>query len=138
MKNQRRCSFEDSFNEDVFIVENSRRNDFLEKKEFKAIYDKLKKINKQFILLLFGSHVKKTNTKNSDIDLLLISDQQNFKNVEEKLDILPLKIHLTPINCESFIDMIKSKEQTVVSETLKRNVILFGIEDYYRLLKNAK
>jgi len=138
LKSQNRCSFKDSFNEDVFIVETERRNEILKKKEFKAFYDKLKSVNKQFILLLFGSHVKGTATKSSDIDLLLISNSENAKAIEEKLEILPLKIHLTPIIYESFINMLKTKEQTVVSEALKRNIILFGIEDYYRLIQNAK
>ena len=34
--------------------------------------------------------------------------------------------------------MIQSKEFTVGSEAMKNNIILIGIEDYYRLLKNAK
>ena len=138
LKSQKRCSFNDRFNDDVFTVENERRNDLLKKKEFKAIYDKLKGISKQFILLLFGSHVKRTVTKNSDIDLLLISNSEDAKLIEEKLEILPLKIHLTPMTYESFINMLKTKEQTVVSEALKKNIILSGIEDYYRLIKNAK
>ena len=138
LKSQKRCSFRDSFNEDVFIVENERMNDILKKKEFKAIYEKLRVINKQFILLLFGSHAKGTATKTSDMDLLLISNQTDSKMIEEKLEVLPLKIHLTPITYESFIDMLKTKEQTVVSEALKKNIILFGIEDYYRLIQNAK
>lgn len=137
LKNQKRCSFKDSFNGEIFIAENERRNDYLKKKEFQAIYDKIKTINKQFILLLFGSHVKGTDTKNSDIDLLLISNMEDAKVIIEKLEVLPLKIHLTPISYESFIEMIKSKEQTVVSEALKKNIILFGIEDYYRLIQNA-
>nr|MBI4156553.1 nucleotidyltransferase domain-containing protein [Candidatus Woesearchaeota archaeon] len=138
LKNQKRCSFNDIFNEDVFIVENERRNYILKKKEFRAIYDYLKDINKQFIVLLFGSHVKGTATKHSDIDLLLISPEEDVKKIEEKLSILPFKIHLTPISYESFINMLKSKEFTVVSEALKKNIILFGIDDYYRLIQNAK
>lgn len=138
LKSQKRCSFKDNFNEEVFIVEYERRNAFLKKKEFKAIYDKLKVVNKQFILLLFGSHANGTATKNSDIDLLLISNQKDVKAIEEKLELLPLKIHLTPITYESFVGMIKTKEQTVVSEAIKNNIIFFGIEDYYRLLKHAK
>jgi hypothetical protein len=33
--------------------------------------------------------------------------------------------------------MLKSKEFTVVSEAVKHNILLFGIEDYYRLMNNA-
>lgn len=138
LKSQKRCNFDNNFNEDVFIVENERKLDLLNKKEFRAIFDKLKEINKQFILLLFGSYIKGTATKHSDIDLLLISNKEDSKLIENKLDVLPLKIHLTPITYESFINMLKTKEQTVVSEALKKNVILFGIEDYYRFLENAK
>ena len=138
LKSQKRCSFKDSFTEDVFIVESERRVDILKKKEFKAINEKLKSISKQFILLLFGSHAKGTATKTSDIDLLLISNSEDAKKIEEKLEILPLKIHLTPITYESFTDMLKTKEQTVVSEALKKNIILYGIEDYYRIIQNAK
>jgi len=138
LKSQKRCSFKNSFNEDVFIVETKRRSDFLKKKEFRGIYDILKKINKQFIILLFGSHVKGTATKHSDIDLLLISHEDDAKKIEEKLAILPFEVHLTMITYDSFINMLKSKESTVVSEALKKNVLLFGIEDYYRLIQNAK
>jgi len=138
LKVVKRCSFKDKFNEDVFIVENERKNQLLQKKDFKAIYDKLKILNKQFILLLFGSRIKGTATKNADIDLLLISHEEDAKAIEDKLEVLPLKIHLTPISYDSFIGMVKSKEQTVVSEALKKNIILFGLEDYYRLLENAK
>jgi predicted nucleotidyltransferase len=138
LKSHNRCSFKDSFNEDVFIVESERKNDVLKKKEFKAIYDKLNSVNKQFILLLFGSHAKGTVTKSSDIDLLLISNLEDAKTIGEKLEVLPLKIHLTQITYESFIDMLKTKEQTVVSEAIKRNILLFGIADYYRLIQNAK
>ncbi|MEK6951693.1 MAG: nucleotidyltransferase domain-containing protein [Nanoarchaeota archaeon] len=137
-KNQKRCSFKNGFNEDVFIIESARRSDFLKKKEFRSIYLYLKEINQQFIVLFFGSHVKGTATKHSDIDLLLVSHEDDAKKVEEKLAILPFDVHLTSITSESFIRMLKSKEFTVVSEALKKNVILFGIEDYYRLIQNAK
>ena len=138
LKSQKRCSFKDNFTEDVFIVENQRKNDLLNKKEFSAIYDKLRDISKQFIILLFGSHIKGTATKHSDIDLLLISNKEDSKIIENRLGTLPLKIHLTHITYESFVNMLKSKEYTVVSEAIKKNISLFGIEDYYRFLENAK
>ena len=47
------------------------------------------------------------------------------------------KIHLTAVTYKDFIYMAKSKEFTVVSEAIKNNIILVGIEEYYRLLKNA-
>ncbi|MFH1511042.1 MAG: hypothetical protein ABIF10_05090 [Candidatus Woesearchaeota archaeon] len=135
---QKRCSFRNSFNKDVYAAEDERRNALFTQKNFRAIHDKLKVINRQFILLLFGSHIKAAATKASDIDLLLVSRLEDSKLIEEKLGILPLKIHLTAILYESFIQSLKTKELTVVSEAQKKCVVLFGIEDYYRLLENAK
>lgn len=135
--NIKKCSFDNSFNEDVFIAENERKKDLLKNKDFLVMYNDLSKINRQFILLLFGSHAKETADKHSDIDLLLISNEEDVKLVERVLNLIPLKIHLTPVIYENFIEMLKTKEQTVVSEAIKKNIIFFGVEDYYRLLQNA-
>ena len=135
--NTKRCGFSKLFNTDVFFVENERRKDLFKNKNFLVIANRLGKINKQFILLLFGSYAKGTETKHSDIDLLLVSDKDSAKIIENKIELIPLKIHLTAVTYEDFVDMLKSKEQTVVTETIKNNLILFGIEDYYRILQNA-
>ncbi len=132
------CSFNDKFNEFVFKAEYLRREDLFRKKDFLLIYDHLAELKFPFIALLFGSHIKGTATKHSDIDLLIISSDEEAKKVDERLNLLPYNIHLTPVTYESFIRMAKSKEFTVVSEAIKKNIILLGIEDYYRLLKNAQ
>ena|SRR3989344_2097662 len=132
------CSFNDKFNDLVFRAEYLRREDLFRKKDFLLIYNHLAGLKFPFIALLFGSHVKGTATKNSDIDLLIISSDEEAKKAEDKLNLLPYRIHLTPLNYESFIRMTRSKEFTVVSEAIKKNIILVGIEDYYRLLKNAQ
>jgi predicted nucleotidyltransferase len=136
--NTKRCSFDNFFNEDVYIVEKERVNDLLKNRNFLVMYNRLKKINRQFILLMFGSQVKGTATKHSDIDLLIISSEEVAKEVDRQLDLLPFKIHLTPVDYDGFIKMVNSKEFTVISEALKNNVILFGIEDYYKLLSNVR
>lgn len=130
------CSFNHHFNNLVFEVEYARLQELLKNKNFQVLYDRLKKINNQFILLLFGSYAKKKESKQSDIDLLLISD--NAKPIESKIDLLPLNIHLTSITYDNFKSMLNSKEFTVVSEAVKHNVLLFGLEDYYRLINNAR
>ena len=135
--NTRLCSFNNKFNETTFIAEYSRRENLFKKREFPIIHDSLSNLEFPFIILLFGSYAKGTETKHSDIDLLLISDEEHFKRVEEKIDLFPQDIHLTPVSYESFIRMAKSKEFSVVNEAIKNNIILIGIEEYYRLLKNA-
>ncbi len=131
------CSFNNKFNDLVFKAEYLRRENLFKKREFPVIYDSLSKLEFPFIILLFGSYAKGTATKHSDIDFLLISDEKHFKKVQDKLSIFPQDIHLTPVTYESFILMATSKEFSVVSEVLKKNFILIGIEEYYRLLKNV-
>lgn len=131
------CSFSGSFNDSVFLVEHGRRSEVLEKnRDLKALHGRLSAINGQFILLLFGSHAKETATKQSDIDLLLITDQPG--EIQNELDLLPLKIHLTHVSYKDFAAMLKSREPTVVSEAVRRNIILFGTEDYYRMTGNVE
>lgn len=130
------CMFNRKFNNSVFIVEDYRLHELLKNKDFLVMYNQIRKVNSQFILLLFGSYAKKTESKHSDIDLLLISN--NPKPIERETRLLPLNIHLTSITYEDFTAMLKSKEFTVVSEAIKHNVLFFGIEDYYRLIYNAR
>ena len=137
-KNSKRCSFFNNLTSEAYLTETQRKLDFLKNKDFQVIYRKLNKINSQFILLLFGSHAKNTAAKHSDIDLLLISNKDDSIIIQNELNLLPLKIHLTSITYEEFIKMLKTKEFTVVSEAIKSNIIFLGLEDYYRLLKNAR
>ncbi len=129
------CSFNLKFNSRVFGAEYERRKSLLKNKNFEIIHSRLNKLSVQFIALLFGSYVKKISNKHSDIDLLIIG--KNLKEIEEAASLIPLKIHLTAISENEFLDMAKSKEFSVVSEAMEKNIILSGIENYYRLLENA-
>jgi hypothetical protein len=134
------CTFNNKFNDLVFKAEYFRREEMLKNKTLLIFYNQLKGVNKQFILLLFGSQVKKTANKHSDIDLLLISDEEVAKKIDHEIKLFPanFRFHLTAISYEEFASMLKSREFTVVSEAIKKNIILYGIEDYYRILENAK
>ena len=134
--NTTNCLFNQKWNASVFCVEYARLQNLLKNKNFLVIYNRLARINAQFILLLFGSYVKGQATKHSDIDLLLITNDP--KPIEREIHLIPLKIHLTHITYENFNSMLKSKEFTVVSEAIKKNIMLFGVEAYYRLIKNAQ
>ncbi|AJF62590.1 MAG: Nucleotidyltransferase family protein [archaeon GW2011_AR20] len=129
------CSFNKKFNPLVFKVEHERREKLLKNKDFKILYSKLNKLKFPFIALLFGSRVKKYN-RHSDIDLLILGE--GGMEIEQTISLMPLKIHLTNISPREFLNMAKSKEFSVVSEAIKKNIILIGIEDYYRLLEDAR
>ena len=125
------------FNE-VLHAEFERRENILKNKNLKIMLDSIKNNLKtvNFVLLLFGSYAKKTFNSKSDIDLIfIIPDLKIEKEVEQVISILPLKIHPLIFSEKQFIDMKNSYELNVVKEAIKNNVVLYGIEQYYELLK---
>jgi predicted nucleotidyltransferase len=91
-----------------------------------------------FIAIIFGSYAKGTKSKTSDIDLMIISESDKEKIFERIVNLLPLDIHLVAFNYDQFLSMAKNRDFSVVSEALHRNIILIGIEDYYRMLEDVK
>lgn len=130
------CKLSGKYNEKIFLAEYARKQEILLKKDLKIIVKRFSEAKQNYILLLFGSYVTHKETKYSDIDLLAITE--NEKEIIEISELIPKNIHLTNVNYKTFIEMIKTKETNVGNEAKKNNIILIGIEDYYRLLENAQ
>ncbi|MBT5023246.1 nucleotidyltransferase [Candidatus Woesearchaeota archaeon] len=118
----------------LFKTEFERREKIFKNKNIKLIYEQLNELNKSFIALLFGSQVRKPSEK-SDYDLLIISEE--CREIETNLSILNLDIHVNSITHDEFIQMLQSNEFSVVSEAVNHNIVLIGIENYYKLIENA-
>ncbi|MGM5484413.1 MAG: nucleotidyltransferase domain-containing protein [Nanobdellota archaeon] len=129
------CSLTDNFNEKIYLAEYERRKRLLKDKTMKQIYQRYRQAKQTFILLLFGSYAKGTQNKHSDIDLLAITG--NGKELEEITRLIPKNIHLTTVSHEEFQDMKNSRELTFGTQAMKKNIILIGIEEYYRLMNNG-
>lgn len=124
----------------IYEAEILRRSEFLKNKDLSVMYDSFKKIHsKLYVLLVFGSYAKNTQTKHSDIDLMFIvpneSEEKMEKGIQNIAGTLPLKIHINIFKESDFIAMHKSKEITVGSEAVMKNVILHGIEAYYEMVQ---
>ena len=126
------------FNVDIFRAEFLRCRELLKNKELSAMHTYFKDIKEPFfILLLFGSYASGKNRKGSDIDLMLITDDEGTKKkIKSRIGLIPLEIHLTEFNATEFVSMIKTTEFNVGREAFYNNIILYGIEDYYRLIQN--
>lgn len=133
--NSKICEFTNKFDSIVFEAEFERRKDLFKNKDFLILHNRLAGLRFPFIALLFGSHAKGTADKHSDIDILAIGGDE--KEIKSALSLVPRKIHLTHVTYEEFIRMARVREFTVVSEAMKNNIILIGIEEYYRLVENA-
>lgn len=124
----------------IFEAEYRRRQELLKNKNLRVLFNKLNSINIPFVALIFGSHAKKRATQYSDIDLMLIYNKNENKNIniERTISLLPLDIHSVTFSYNEFLKMARSKQFSVVEEAIKNNIILIGIEDYYRLIENVK
>lgn len=140
------CSIDLDGDSSIFcFAEALRAKQFISKnKDIGLIIEEvLEKLKAQFyVLVLFGSYAKGKQTKNSDIDLLLIAD--NNSRAEElertlagisRLSIVPM--HIISMNYQDFIDMAKTKETNAVNQAIGNHIILSGYEEYYRMLGAA-
>ncbi|MBU0756569.1 MAG: nucleotidyltransferase domain-containing protein [Nanoarchaeota archaeon] len=124
----------------IFEAEYNRKKDFLKSKDMEVMLDDFKRAikSKYYVLLLFGSFAKNTQSKKSDIDLMFIvpaGKEEIFeKDIRRVVRSLPLPIHPSVFSEIQFYDMKDSKEPNVVHEAIKNNIILYGTETYYELM----
>ena len=131
------CNFNNSyFHIEIIKAEEERKEDIFKNKNIKQLYREImSKIDDSFfVLLLFGSYAKNKQTKFSDIDLMFISNKNDFEDkISKIISLLPLKIHALVFTEEEFIRMKNAKKQNVVHEAIENNIILYNAELYYRL-----
>jgi len=121
----------------LYEAEDRRRQVILKNKNIKTIADYFINLKtKLFVLILFGSYAKRKASVQSDIDLLCIVPNDDI-DIQKAAAMLPekLNVHMNILTEKEFISMKNSKEDTIVSETVKNNIILYGIEAYYGYLQ---
>ena len=124
----------------IFEAEFERRKEILKDKNLAVMLSSFKRAikSKLYILLLFGSYAKGTQTKSSDIDIMAICpdglEDAFEKDINRTARSMPLPLHPLVFSESQFIEMANAKEPNVGQEALKNNVILYGIEQYYGLM----
>lgn len=124
----------------IFKAEYERRAELLKNKDMAVMLDSFKALRSKFyILLVFGSHAKKTSTKHSDIDLMFIVPDEGEGKMEKEIqgiaDTIPLKLHVNVFRESDFMAMRDSRQATVGLEAINSNIILHGIEAYYEMIQ---
>ncbi len=130
---------------EIGYIEAIKKNASLEENKTISLFakDVLEKLKEDFfILLVFGSAIEKKNPR--DIDLLLVIDDKEKINNTEKLlanisanFTLHFDIHI--ITTESMREMLQKREEpNVINETLHKHILLFGAENYYKVLADAR
>ncbi len=111
----------------------------LSKAKYGFMIDEIKQnLQSLYLLILFGSRVKGTQKKNSDIDLLFVMQnkldiEQTKKRIRSLLSSTNLNIEFDVITTEWLVKMFDEK-QSLGREVLNASIILHGAEQYYTLV----
>ncbi|MGE0792960.1 MAG: nucleotidyltransferase domain-containing protein [Candidatus Woesearchaeota archaeon] len=98
-------------------------NLFIEKyPQFKIF---LKELNTNIPIIVFGSFAKFTNNKNSDLDLLIISD----KKIDLPFHLVSFKPHEIKMSEETFTKALKQQENLI--KEIEENHIILNNHSFY-------
>lgn len=94
-----------------------------------------------FILVLFGSYVKNTAHKKSDIDFIIIADKEHHANFKKEIGhtqaIYTQILNTFVITRKDYEEMLKSKDTNIGRESLKHHLVLYGAEQYYHIVRDS-
>ncbi len=121
-------------------IERKTADIFLEKHPWIKLYlkDVLNTAPPFFIMLVFGSYAKGTQTKDSDLDLLVIVPTKKDIPVMEKSaqQYTKVKKGIIVVDTQNFTEMIKNPEKLSVGiEAKKHHILIYGTEQYHQLLR---
>jgi predicted nucleotidyltransferase len=136
------CSIDYKNNIDVVCFINSQKSkEFLFKNKKIRLYieDITQSIKiPNYILLLFGSYAKGSFNKTSDLDIAIITSDENKEEIERLINskkrLLSLDIHSFEFTYNEFIEMLKSREMNVGKNIVKDNIIFKGYEQFYNCI----
>jgi len=130
---------------ELAYVESLRKKEFLKKNKINILFvkDVLNSIKLDyFTFLIFGSSVQKQKPRDADI-LIILENKNEINSIEKILHNIASnfsqKFDINVVSVESVYEMLaKRDEANVMNETLNNHILIFGAENYYRLLKNVR
>lgn len=118
----------------AFLLADEANNFKRWKEEFKDLF------KKDRIVMMYGSAIK-NYTHAKDIDIMIIIENKDVKEVnnilKKKEEILPKKIHSIKLTYQDLSENLKKKDKVVI-DIVKNAIILYGQDEYVRILKNAQ
>jgi len=95
-----------------------------------------------FTMILFGSHVKGTASKRSDLDVLVVIPKKEMERdfssaVGSVARISPVGIHEVILTNEEFAQLSRENKPNVVWEALDNRIVPFGAESLFKILEGV-
>jgi len=95
-----------------------------------------------FTLIITGSYAKNKQTENSDVDIVVIIDDKadpksNKAQIQFTCETSIPPGHPYVFKASEFLQMLTNKEINYGTEIAKNNIILFGGQEYYRIMHEA-
>jgi len=132
-------------NTELVYIEALRAKDSTIKENKLSLFinDVLERVKEDFfVFLIFGSYVEKLTYRDIDF-LFIIEDESRVNEIERTLeniaDNFTNKIEIQVISVKSAHEMLSNRDKVnIMNETLNKHILLFGTENYYRMIKNAR
>ena len=97
---------------------------------------------KYFTFIITGSYAEGKETKKSDLDVVIIVENKEdakkvFAVLKNKGELMMPKAHIYAFSKEEFLKMLLDKEENYGKQISRNNIIIFGAENYYLIIKEA-
>jgi len=122
----------------LFDLETLEKLPFQRKEAIKGYIKMLPE--KPVFIILFGSTAKNNFSKDSDIDILVVTNNKfSSKEAEKEVDtIYGIKMSTFQISYKEFIKELKLKEDKVVQSAILTGYPIFNNNYYYEVLDNER
>ena len=94
-----------------------------------------------FILLVTGSYAKWTETKNSDLDIVIITEMDKkeiMPYINEAIRFSEIETDVHVFSPQQFMQMLLEDDENFGKEVFRKHIIFYGTEAYYRIIMEAK
>lgn len=94
-----------------------------------------------FTLIIAGSYARRTHTKTSDLDIVVITNDDTksiLNTLKNKGELLIPEVHPYVFTEKEFLEMLLAKEENYAKFIFKERLIFFGAENYYLIINEAR
>ena len=126
-------------------IEGIRASRFLAKhRDIQIIVNRLREkiASPFFTMIIYGSNVRGTASKRSDLDVLFVipdkaHESQIASCVASVERINPIGLHEVTLTSEEFVSLLKERRPNVAWEALDNRIVPYGAESLFRMLEVA-